>query len=79
VDEGILDRTHLRFFTAFEIAAFLEASGFSIFGTVNVNRSPATPYLDPVAELVKRFGGDDRRFREEATIIQYIVKAKPTR
>jgi hypothetical protein len=43
-----------------------------------VNRSPATPRLDPVAELVKRFGGDDRRFREEATIIQYVVKAKPT-
>jgi 2-polyprenyl-3-methyl-5-hydroxy-6-metoxy-1,4-benzoquinol methylase len=79
VDEGILDRTHLRFFTAFEIARFLEGCGFAIFGTANVNRSPPTPFLDSVAELVNRCGGDARRFREEATIIQYIVKAKPTR
>jgi 2-polyprenyl-3-methyl-5-hydroxy-6-metoxy-1,4-benzoquinol methylase len=78
VDEGILDRTHVRFFTAVEIAPFLKASGFAIFGTLNVSRTSPSPLLESVADLVKRVGGDDRRFREEATILQYIVKAKPT-
>jgi 2-polyprenyl-3-methyl-5-hydroxy-6-metoxy-1,4-benzoquinol methylase len=77
VDEGILDRTHLRFFTAVEIAALLDEAGFSLLaGSVRVNRTVASPFLEPMADLVRRVGGDEARYREEATIVQYIVKAR---
>jgi 2-polyprenyl-3-methyl-5-hydroxy-6-metoxy-1,4-benzoquinol methylase len=76
-DEGVLDRTHLRFFTAREILTFLEGAGFELTGEVRVNRTTPSPFLDTVAEVVRRLGGDERRYREEATIVQYIIKARP--
>jgi 2-polyprenyl-3-methyl-5-hydroxy-6-metoxy-1,4-benzoquinol methylase len=76
-DEGILDRTHLRFFTALEILAFIGRAGFAMTGELRVNRSPPSRVMDTVAALVRSLGGDERRFREEATIIQYVFKARP--
>jgi GT2 family glycosyltransferase/2-polyprenyl-3-methyl-5-hydroxy-6-metoxy-1,4-benzoquinol methylase len=75
-DEGILDRTHLRFFTLQEILALLGRAGFAV-GAVAAIRSGAPAALEPAAELVGRLGGDAGRFREEATVIQYLVTAVP--
>jgi 2-polyprenyl-3-methyl-5-hydroxy-6-metoxy-1,4-benzoquinol methylase len=76
-DEGVLDRTHLRFFTAHEILGLLGAAGFELAGEVRVNRTRPSPWLDTVADVVRRLGGDDHRYREEATIVQYILRARP--
>jgi 2-polyprenyl-3-methyl-5-hydroxy-6-metoxy-1,4-benzoquinol methylase len=76
-DEGVLDRTHLLFFTAREILALVDGAGFGVVGELRVSRTHPSRYLDAVAELVRNLGGDERRFREEATIVQYIFKARP--
>lgn len=39
VDEGILDRTHLRFFTRASMVALLEEAGYRVTGTTGINRT----------------------------------------
>jgi SAM-dependent methyltransferase len=75
-DWGILDRTHLRFFTLPGLARLLEDSGFVHTGPMGGSTSPAPPWLDKAAELVKALGGDVPRFLAEACVIQFIFLAK---
>jgi GT2 family glycosyltransferase/2-polyprenyl-3-methyl-5-hydroxy-6-metoxy-1,4-benzoquinol methylase len=74
-DEGILDRTHLRFFTAEEIVALFAECGY-VPVDIQGRRTPDHPGLDRVTELVAALGGDPVRFREEANVMQYVVEAE---
>lgn len=75
-DEGILDRTHLRFFTRAELEALLAGAGYRLthLGAVV---SPEPPLTDELAALVARAGGDPARFREEARVLQFLLAATP--
>ena len=77
VDAGILDRTHLRFFTIKEIASFLLGAGFSMDEQVDAVGSQPSPSVAKLAELVGNLGGDAKAFEAEASVIQYLVRAKP--
>jgi SAM-dependent methyltransferase len=77
VDAGILDRTHLRFFTVDGIVKLLASAGFTPDGQAGAVGGPASPAVARVAELVAALGGDARRFEEEARIVQVIVGARP--
>jgi 2-polyprenyl-3-methyl-5-hydroxy-6-metoxy-1,4-benzoquinol methylase len=75
-DAGILDRTHLRFFTTTEVGALLRRTGFAIElaeGTV----TPEHPAIPIIAEAVARLGGDAERFRKESRVVQVVVRATP--
>jgi SAM-dependent methyltransferase len=74
--QGILDRTHLRFFTFDGIRALLEGAGFVLELPVLSSRSAASPALGATSGLVATLGGDPVRYRDEATIVQYIVRAR---
>lgn len=76
-DYGILDRTHLRFYTLTEIRLLMREAGFSVQDPVSALRSEPSPYLDRTAALVQLLGGDVARFRDEATVIQYLFGATP--
>jgi len=73
-DEGILDRTHLRFFTAAEIVALFEGAGFRA-RLAGATKSAEHPVVPALAEVVGRLGGDAAAFREDSAIVQYVVVA----
>lgn len=76
-EAGILDRTHLRFFTLTEIQHLMSGAGFSIESGVEAVASPPSAHLGRLAEMVSMLGGDGSRFKEEARSIQYLFRARP--
>jgi 2-polyprenyl-3-methyl-5-hydroxy-6-metoxy-1,4-benzoquinol methylase len=78
-DAGILDRTHLRFFTITEFAGFLAQAGFTMEEQVDAVSSKPSPQLEVLEKSVKKLGGDQAAFRAEAAVIQYLTRAKPAK
>lgn len=77
-DAGILDRTHLRFYTYKEIERWMARAGLQL-EELDTNRGVANPQaFQAMCELVKAMGGDDASFRQEGSVIQYVMRlAKP--
>jgi 2-polyprenyl-3-methyl-5-hydroxy-6-metoxy-1,4-benzoquinol methylase len=76
-DEGILDRTHLRFFTFEELAPFLRGAGFELHLPVTTVRTRPSPRIEALAGVVAQLGGDAEKFRIESTVFQYVFQARP--
>jgi hypothetical protein len=57
----------------------LAEAGFEPDGPVDAVRTPPSPALERVAELVDALGGDARRFRAEASVVQVLASARPAR
>lgn len=74
-DAGILDRTHLRFFTLPSMVAMLAGAGLSLSAPPQAVRSEPSVYLDRAAAFVGSLGGDRARFVDEATAIQYLLSS----
>lgn len=72
---GILDRTHLRFFTLDSVQRMFTGLGLRLTGDVQAVTSTPTAELAELASLVGRLGGDATRFRQEAVAIQFVVVA----
>jgi 2-polyprenyl-3-methyl-5-hydroxy-6-metoxy-1,4-benzoquinol methylase len=77
VEAGILDRTHLRFFTLESMLRMLREAGYEPDGRVEGVGAPASPAIEQVAALVGMLGGDVDRFRRESTVIQVVIGAQP--
>lgn len=77
-DAGILDRTHLRFFTVDSMRRLLADAGFEPDGPAEAVASPPPPEVERVAELVGSLGGDAARFRDEARVVQVLLSARPS-
>jgi 2-polyprenyl-3-methyl-5-hydroxy-6-metoxy-1,4-benzoquinol methylase len=74
-DLGLLDRTHLRFFTRESIVELMEGAGFSVeeMQTVVVPVAHAGISVDPrLLRKVSRLVRDD-----DAEVFQYVVRAVP--
>ena len=74
-DAGILDRTHLRFFTKREILRMFIKEGYTVEhvrGTVN-NTESTKAHEEFFDEILKLVG---KEFKEEFDIYQYLVRAK---
>ena len=76
VDAGILDRTHLRFYTLQSILKLFSGLGLVLQRDVQAVTTLPSPHLDRVCEMVGSLGGNATQFRQEATAIQYLVSAK---
>ena len=74
-DEGLLDRTHLHFFTRVEIGEMLARLGLEQ-EELNLSQSPPSAQMEPLLQAVAALGGDSENLRQEATIIQYIFRAR---
>lgn len=70
-DAGILDRTHLRFFTLAEMGKLFTDTGWRATGMQTISTHPS-PFLAGAMEYVKSVGGDDIRFQSELTVYQYV-------
>ena len=75
-DEGLLDCTHLRFFTLTEIRALFERLGLQL-AQVTASQSPVLPQMEPLYRAAAELGGDAEVLRQEARVIQYIFRAVP--
>ncbi|MCC7260914.1 MAG: glycosyltransferase, partial [Candidatus Latescibacteria bacterium] len=73
-DEGLLDRTHLRFFTRTEIAQLLERLGLHA-EEISASASPPAPAMEPFVQAVAALGGDAETLREESRVVQYLFRA----
>jgi 2-polyprenyl-3-methyl-5-hydroxy-6-metoxy-1,4-benzoquinol methylase len=75
--EGLLDRTHLRFFTESSIRELFAAAGLQVC-QMGARRFPS-PALErihaPLAELFSALGEDFSQFLNRADAYQYIVSA----
>lgn len=77
VDAGILDRTHLRFFTPASMLQGLRDAGFEPDGPVEGVASQTSPEIEQVAAVVQALGGDADRFRRETLASQVVLAARP--
>ena len=73
---GLLDKSHLRFFTLQDAQKMLQRAGYQI-DEIRSTRSPHHELIDRMADFVATLGGDPKQFREEAQVFQYIFIASP--
>jgi SAM-dependent methyltransferase len=76
-DWGILDRTHLRFFTRQGVLKLLADAGFELEGRMAGVQTGRPPYLAKAVELVEALGGDVKRFLEDCDVVQFVLLARP--
>jgi 2-polyprenyl-3-methyl-5-hydroxy-6-metoxy-1,4-benzoquinol methylase len=73
-EQGILDRTHLRFFTRRSAIETLARNGFAV-KSMNYNIVPGVP--DGLGNALRGFGLNVDSFEAESMVYQYIVNAVP--
>lgn len=78
-ENGLLDQTHLRFFTRSTMVELFEKSGFTIshlepriFDFPNQNAA-----LGAISEFTRRIGGDPQTSVQDAAAFQYVIVATP--
>lgn len=74
---GILDRTHLRFFTRDGVLKLLSDAGFVLEGKMAGVQTGKPTYVTKAAELVEALGGDPKRFLDECDVVQFVLLARP--
>ena len=76
-DNGLMDRTHLRFFTLQSIVEMFEGAGLAIEKVVgrNVESERASQFFDTLAPALPGLGVDPQAFRQQANVFQYLVTA----
>ncbi len=76
-DSGILDRTHLRFFTHRSVRALFEGAG--LFIDFIRGRRPGKDqfpqFLEAMKPVLPRLNVDEKIFAEAASIVQFVVRA----
>jgi trans-aconitate methyltransferase len=78
--EGLLDRTHIRWFTRKTIIELFEASGYAIEemgGRVFDEGEPRARAMPAIRALAQAFGEDADVAEQDAMPLQYLVRARP--
>lgn len=75
-DAGILDRTHLRFFTRKSIQKLFADCGYTIREFMYTTVGEPSAFLQPISKILSLSGIDARTLAEEANHYQYIVTAE---
>ena len=77
-DAGLLDRTHVHFFTLTEAELMLRGCGFTLeaAATTTLAQSPP-PALDHLIRLLGALGTDEPTTRQRLTAYQYLLVARP--
>lgn len=77
-DKGLLDRTHIRFFTRQTIEEMFQEAGFEITEIVPryVHHPAEDKLLDIIEKMAAAAGGDPKVARADASVFQYIVRCR---
>lgn len=73
-DAGVLDHTHLRFFTRVEAELLLAQTGWRIV-RIDATAFDEHPVVPALAAVVGAMGGDAERFRAESSVLQFLIVA----
>ncbi|MDQ6916971.1 MAG: methyltransferase domain-containing protein [Pseudomonadota bacterium] len=78
-DQGLLDRTHLRWFTRITIIDLFQSTGFRILeGASRIAEDPARQRVIPAIRAMATAAGADPQLAEQDSLaVQYVVKATP--
>lgn len=77
-DAGLLDRTHVHFFTLTEAEAMLRECGFSLVSAASTRLSTAPPpQAAQLAALLGSFGADPAQAEQRLAAYQYLLVARP--
>ncbi|MEX2196740.1 MAG: bifunctional glycosyltransferase/class I SAM-dependent methyltransferase [Thermoleophilaceae bacterium] len=74
-DAGLLDRTHIHFFTLEEIGHMLDETGFEARHVGVNDLAPLPGELQPLVDLAVRFGGERAETAARLGAYQYLVVA----
>jgi SAM-dependent methyltransferase len=75
-DKGLLDRTHVHFFTLEEIEHMLVETGFVGVDVTSVILA-LPPELEPLVDVAARLGAEPRECAARLRAYQYLVTARP--
>ena len=77
-DTGLLDRTHLRFFTRTTMIEMFESTGFKIVeGKPRIFDEPTIEVLEAVKMMAIAIGADPDQAANDAIPFQYVIRAIP--
>jgi trans-aconitate methyltransferase len=78
-DEGLLDRTHLRWFTRKTMLAMFDQAGWRVEQTVMRALTPPAPVpvLEAVRRLAEAVGADPREAVADCQVFQYVFRLVP--
>jgi SAM-dependent methyltransferase len=78
-DSGLLDRTHLRWFTRLTIIELFESTGFRIVSATSriFNEPNRDNVRDAIRLMAKCIGADPEQAIMDSTAFQYVVRATP--
>jgi Methyltransferase domain len=76
---GLLDKTHLRWFTRQTMIEMFDQTGFEIAeGMPRIFDEPGRDaYLEVIAQMAKVSGADPQTARTDAMALQYVIRAIP--
>lgn len=74
-DAGLLDRTHVHFFTLEEISAMLERLGLAVHHLTVSTLGPVPPAVEPLLAAVAQMGGERDETAARLSAYQYLVVA----
>jgi SAM-dependent methyltransferase len=78
-EHGLLDRTHVHFFTAREAARMLDALGLEIAQLVVNDHVPLPAAMEPLAAVAAAFGADRAEAAARLGAYQYLIVARRKR
>jgi SAM-dependent methyltransferase len=78
-DQGLLDRTHLRWFTRITIVELFRSTGYRIVeGFPRIFDEPArAKFLPSIRAMAAAAGADPQVAENDAVALQYVIKAAP--
>jgi 2-polyprenyl-3-methyl-5-hydroxy-6-metoxy-1,4-benzoquinol methylase len=77
-DSGLLDRTHVHFFTLHEIDTMLTQTGFEVVHLGAVFNGEPPELIMGIADLVGRHGGDRTEALARMRAYQFLIVARPS-
>jgi methionine biosynthesis protein MetW len=78
-DAGLLDRTHVHFFTLAEAELMLRECGFTVESAATTAvAQPPPSIVDHLIRFLGALGTDERAARHRLTAYQYLLRARPT-
>jgi hypothetical protein len=77
MDHGILDDTHLRFFTLNSIVALFAQAGLEVHSAIGLipNQPAAADFFHKIKPVLGALGVDEERFRVTIAPLQYLIQA----